>query len=175
MSYTTQLDWDRRESYIWSWHCRWGWSNGTPYSRQLKSCKVTSRELCKQEAPALTVWGWRSCVCTCFTNEGRKEVSGEREAITSLHRTILQSWEVWNYGIQVGVTTIVGRSSQHLSCISAKEVLEGTHECCINQKWHRSKQIWHIPSIWSRSWIKWVMSQGRRWSSSLRSNGATIP
>jgi hypothetical protein len=34
-------------------------------------------------------------------------------------------------GIQVGVTTVIGRSSQHLPCISAKEVFEGTCGCCI--------------------------------------------
>jgi hypothetical protein len=39
--------------------------------------------------------------------------------------------EVWKCGIQAGITTVVGRSSRHLPCILAKEVLEGTHEYCI--------------------------------------------
>jgi hypothetical protein len=34
-------------------------------------------------------------------------------------------------GIQVGVTTVNGRGSQHLPRISAKEVFEGTRGCCI--------------------------------------------
>jgi hypothetical protein len=80
MPHTAQLDRARRESYIWSRHCWWGWSNGTLYLRQLKSHKVTPRELCKQEMLTFTVWGWRSCVLEGFTNEGRKEVWSERKA-----------------------------------------------------------------------------------------------
>jgi hypothetical protein len=38
---------------------------------------------------------------------------------------------MWEGGIQVGVTTIIGTSSQHLPRISAKEVFEGTRGCCI--------------------------------------------
>jgi hypothetical protein len=38
---------------------------------------------------------------------------------------------VWKGGIQVGVTTVIGRSSRHLARILAKEVFEGTHECNI--------------------------------------------
>jgi hypothetical protein len=39
--------------------------------------------------------------------------------------------ELWKCGIQAGITTVVGRSSRHLLCILAKEVLEGTHGCYI--------------------------------------------
>jgi hypothetical protein len=53
--------------------------------------------------------------------------------IASLHRTISHSGEAYNCGIQVRVTTMIGRSSQHLLCISAKEVLEGTRGCCITR------------------------------------------
>jgi hypothetical protein len=38
---------------------------------------------------------------------------------------------VWKDGIQDGITTVVGRSSRHLQCILAKEVLEVTRGCCI--------------------------------------------
>jgi hypothetical protein len=38
---------------------------------------------------------------------------------------------VWEGGIQVIVTTVIGRSSRHIPCISAKEVFEGTRGCCI--------------------------------------------
>jgi hypothetical protein len=131
MSYAAQLVWAMRESYNWSWPHRWGRSNGTPYSRQPKSREVTPRKLCKQEAPTLTVWAWRSCVPKGFTNEGCKEVYSEREAITSLHWTIPNPWEVWNRGVQAGFTTVVGKSPWHLPCIIAKEVLECICECCI--------------------------------------------
>jgi hypothetical protein len=38
---------------------------------------------------------------------------------------------VWNNGIQARIATVVDRSSRHLACIIAEEVLEGTHGCCI--------------------------------------------
>jgi hypothetical protein len=38
---------------------------------------------------------------------------------------------MWKGGIQIGVTTVIGRSSRHFPCISAKEVFEGTRGCCI--------------------------------------------
>jgi hypothetical protein len=38
---------------------------------------------------------------------------------------------VWEGGIEVGVTTVIGRSSRHLPRISAKEVFEGTRGYCI--------------------------------------------
>jgi hypothetical protein len=38
---------------------------------------------------------------------------------------------MWNRGLQTGVTTVIGRSSRHLSRIAVEEVLEGTHGCCI--------------------------------------------
>jgi hypothetical protein len=38
---------------------------------------------------------------------------------------------MWNRGIQAGVTTVNGRTPQHLPCITAKEVLEGTRGCGI--------------------------------------------
>jgi hypothetical protein len=72
-----------------------------------------------------------SCVPKGFTNEGRKEVWGEREAITSLHRIIPHSWVLWNRAIQVGVTTVIGRSSQYLPRISAEEMFKDTCGCCI--------------------------------------------
>jgi hypothetical protein len=72
MLYAAQLDWGRRESYIWSWHRRWSQSNSSSYSRQLKSRELMPRELWKQEAPTLTIWGWRSCVPKGLTNEGVK-------------------------------------------------------------------------------------------------------
>jgi hypothetical protein len=126
----TPLNWiEPGESHIWSWHRRWSRSNGTPYSRQPKSREVMPRELCKQKAPALTVWDWRSCVPKGFINEGREEVWGKREVVTSLHRTIPHTREMWNRDIQVGVTTIASRSSRHLPRIVAEEVLEGTCGC----------------------------------------------
>jgi hypothetical protein len=131
MPHTAQLDRARRESYIWSRYCWWGRSNSTSYPRQLKSCKVMPRELCKQEMSIFTVWGWRSCVLNGFTNEEHKEVWSERKAITSLHQAIPHTWEVWKYGIQVLIITVVGKSLWHLPRISAKEVLEDTHGCCI--------------------------------------------
>jgi hypothetical protein len=66
-----------------------------------------------------------------LTNEGREEIWSDKEAITSLYWTIPNSGEVWEGGIQVRVTTVIGRSSRHLSRISAKKVLEGTRGCCI--------------------------------------------
>jgi hypothetical protein len=131
MPHIAQLDRAGRESYIWSRHCCWGRSNGTSYPRKLKSRKVVPRELCKQEALTFTVWGWRPHILKGFTNEGCKEIWSEREAITSLYWTIPNSWEVWKGGIQVGLTTVIDRSSWHLPRISAKEVFEGTRGCCI--------------------------------------------
>jgi hypothetical protein len=131
MLHTTQLDRARRESYVWSRRCCWGRSNGTSYPRKLKSHKVVPRELWKQEALTFTVRGWRPLILKGFANEGCAEIWSEREAITSLYWTLANSWEIWKCGIQVGVTTIIGRSSQHLPRISAKEVFEGTRGCCI--------------------------------------------
>jgi hypothetical protein len=128
----TPLNWiEPGESYIWCRHCWWCRSNGTLYSRQLKSCKVMSSGLCKQEMLTFTVWDWRSCVLKGFTSEGRKEVWSERKAITMLHRTIPHTWEVWKCGIQARITTVVGRGLRHLPRILAKEVFEGTHGCYI--------------------------------------------
>jgi hypothetical protein len=121
----------QERSYIWFRHCCWGQSNGTPYPRQLRSREVTPRELCKQEMSTFIVWGWRSCVLEGFSNEGREEIWSERETVTSLYWTVPNSWEVWKGGIEVGVTTIIGRSSWHLPRILAKEVFEGTHGCYI--------------------------------------------
>jgi hypothetical protein len=45
--------------------------------------------------------------------------------------TIPNSREVWEGGIQVRVTTVIGRSSRRLPRISAKEMFEGTRGCCI--------------------------------------------
>jgi hypothetical protein len=73
----------------------------------------------------------RPHVLKSFANEGREEIWSDREAITSLYWTIPNSGEVWEGGIQVRVTTVTGRSSRHLSRISAKEVLEGTRGYCI--------------------------------------------
>jgi hypothetical protein len=131
MPHTAQLNGARRESYIWSRYYCWGRSNGTSYQRKLKSHKVAPRELCKQEALTFTVWGWRPRILKGFTNEGREEIWSERKVATSLYQTIPNSWEVWKGGIQVGVTTIIERSSWHLPRISAKEVFEGTRGCCI--------------------------------------------
>jgi hypothetical protein len=38
---------------------------------------------------------------------------------------------VWKGGIQVGVSTVIARSSRHLPHILAKEVFEGTRGCYI--------------------------------------------
>jgi hypothetical protein len=38
---------------------------------------------------------------------------------------------VWNRGIQTRVTIVIGKSSRHLPCIVAEEVLKGTHGCGI--------------------------------------------
>jgi hypothetical protein len=40
---------------------------------------------------------------------------------------------VWNHDIQAGVTTVNGRSPQHLPCIIVEEVLEGTRGCGITE------------------------------------------
>jgi hypothetical protein len=63
--------------------------------------------------------------------KGMKRFWSDRKAITSLYWTIPNSGEVWEGGMQVRVTTVTGRSSQHLRRISAREVFEGTHRCCI--------------------------------------------
>jgi hypothetical protein len=91
------------------------------------------RVLCKQEVSTIIVWGWRLYIPKGLANEGHEEIWSEREAITSLHWAISHSWEVWNRGIQAGVTTVIGRSPWHLSHIVAEEVLEGTHGCCISR------------------------------------------
>jgi hypothetical protein len=133
MPHPAQLDRAMRESYIWPRHCCWGRSNGTSYPRKLESRKAVPRELCKQEAPTLTVWGWRPRVLKGFANEEREEIWSDREAITSLYWTIPNSGEVWEGGIQDRVTTIIGRSSWHLPRIVAKEVFEATRGYCINE------------------------------------------
>jgi hypothetical protein len=77
------------------------------------------------------VWGWRPHILKGVANEGHEEIWSKKEAITSLYWTIPNCWEVWKCGIQIGVTTIIGRSSRHLARISTKEVFEGTHGCRI--------------------------------------------
>jgi hypothetical protein len=72
-------------------------------------------------------------VCHILGNadEGHEEGRDEREVSTLIHRTIPIPREMWNHGIQAGVTTVIGRSSQNLPRIIAEEVLEGIHGCCI--------------------------------------------
>jgi hypothetical protein len=72
-------------------------------------------------------------VCHILGNadEGHEEGRDEREVSTLIHRTIPNPREMWNHGIQAGVTTVIGRSSQNLPRIIAEEVLEGIHGCCI--------------------------------------------
>jgi hypothetical protein len=61
-----------------------------------------------------------------FTDEMREKVWGERKGCTSLHRTFFHTSEVWTYDIQIGVTTILGRSSCHLPRVATEEVFEST-------------------------------------------------
>ncbi len=110
MSHTAQLDWARREGYLWSRHHRWGWSDGPPHIRQPKGCEIIPRKLCNQEASTLRVWSWRSCLRMGFTDEMHEKVWDERKVRTSLQRTFFRTWEVWTCGIQIGVTAILGRS-----------------------------------------------------------------
>jgi hypothetical protein len=126
LPHTAQLDWAMREGYLWSRHCWWGGSNGSPHTRQPKGRKVTPRELCKQEVSTLRGWSWRSCLSKGFTYEGREEVWSEGKISTSLHWTIPYYWEVWNHGIQAWIATIIDRSSWHLPRITTEKVLEGT-------------------------------------------------
>jgi hypothetical protein len=174
MSYTTQLDWARRESHIWSWHHQWGRSNGMSYSRQLKSCKVTSRELCKQETPTLAVWGCRWCVPKGFTNEGRKEVwvKGKLSPRYIGPFPILEKCGTVVYKLELPLSLAGVHDIFHVSQL--KKCLKAPMDVLLLEVTLLGADLTY-PSIWSRSWITRVVSWGERRPSSLRSSGATIP
>jgi hypothetical protein len=154
MLHSAQLDWARREGYLWTRPCRRGWINSSSYSRKLESREITPRDLCKQKASTFGVWCWKSCVFEGFAHERNKEVWSETKISTSLHRTVPHPQEVWICGLQAW------RSVWRHLWIS----------CCL--KWHRLRLTCRTSSTQSRFWIKRIMSQDVKQSSSSRYNGA---
>jgi hypothetical protein len=59
-------------------------------------------------------------------HEGHEKIWNERKTSTSLHWTISHPLEMWERGIQVGTTIVVGRSSRYLPRVTAKEVFKRT-------------------------------------------------
>jgi hypothetical protein len=87
------------------------------------------RDLCKQEASTFGIRSWKLGVFESLTDESREEVWGEGKVSASLHRTVSHPREVWNYGLQAGLTTILGRSSRYLPCVVIEEMLKSTRGC----------------------------------------------
>jgi hypothetical protein len=94
---------------------------------------MTSRELCKQEAPTPGVYSWGSCVSEGFTYERHEKVWNERKSSTSLHWTVSHTLEVWKCGIQVGIATLVGRSTRYLPRVTAKKCLKASMDVVLSE------------------------------------------
>jgi hypothetical protein len=129
------------------------------------------RDLCKQEVSTLGVWSRGSRVLEGLANERHKKVWGERNVRASLHRTIPHPWEMWDLSLQ---TWPASWSSWHLPHVAIeKNAWRHLWTLCF-LKWHRSRLTCCTPSTQSKSWIRRIVSQGIKQSSSTRYNGATI-
>jgi hypothetical protein len=126
-------------------------------------------DLCKQEASTIGIRSWKSCVLESLTDERREEVWGERKVSASLHRIVPHPREVWNCGLQVGLTTILSWSSRHLSCVTIKEMFKAPMdimfpkviplEANLSYPEHRTKTLDQKDRVTKRKTIKFFKIQ----------------
>jgi hypothetical protein len=108
-----------------------------------------------------------------FTDERCEEVWDESQLSILLYWTLSHPGNMWTRNILVGHTTIIAQCSRHVPCVTTEEVFEGTLRCSASRSdTTRGRLV--ISSVQSRYWIRKIVSRGRRLSSSIRCNGATI-
>jgi hypothetical protein len=88
MSYTSKLDRAWWEDDLWPWPCHWGRGDSPSHPLQPESCQGSTLNLCQQEMATAWVWSWRLCVPSCLTYTMYEAIRDQRQACTTLHRSV---------------------------------------------------------------------------------------
>jgi hypothetical protein len=116
------------------------WENlKTAQSRQRSYADTRRREL----------WSGRLCLLESVTHQRNQKVWIQRQASTSIYRTIPGSSKTWRSGISTQLTRKSVCRTRCVSCVSAKEILVSTRRAVANgASWssRRSDVYWEANS-----------------------------